>query len=82
MPRALEIAVRRAIGERCVSVIVIPGDVALKPAANAAAPLAPGLVPAAADRRAAGPALDQLADLLNQARARDAAVRQRLRRRA
>jgi hypothetical protein len=27
MPRALEIAVRRAIYERCVSVIVIPGDV-------------------------------------------------------
>src|SRR3954467_13413790 len=27
MPRAMEIAVRRAISERCVSVIVIPGDV-------------------------------------------------------
>ena len=27
MPRALEIAVRRSIYERCVSVIVIPGDV-------------------------------------------------------
>jgi len=34
MPRALEIAVRRSIYERCVSVIVIPGDVALKPAAT------------------------------------------------
>src|SRR6266404_8620335 len=34
MPRALEIAVRRSTYERCVSVIVIPGDVALKPAAN------------------------------------------------
>src|SRR6202789_1055381 len=34
MPRALEIAVRRAISERCVSVIVIPGDVALEPAPN------------------------------------------------
>ena len=34
MPRALEIAVRRAILERCVSVIVIPSDVALKPAAR------------------------------------------------
>jgi len=32
MPRALEIAVRRAVLERAVSVIVIPGDVALRPA--------------------------------------------------
>jgi pyruvate dehydrogenase (quinone) len=31
MPRALEIAIRRAVAERCVSVIVIPGDIALKP---------------------------------------------------
>jgi len=46
MPRALEIAVRRSIYERCVSVIVIPGDVALKPAANASAPLPMGLMPA------------------------------------
>ena len=34
MPRALEIAVRRAILERCVSVIAIPSDVVLKPAAR------------------------------------------------
>jgi hypothetical protein len=34
MPRALEIAVRRAILERCLSVIVIPSDVVLKPAAR------------------------------------------------
>ena len=33
MPRVLEIAVRRSILERCVSVVVVPGDVALKPAA-------------------------------------------------
>src|SRR5580765_8524636 len=44
MPRAMEIAVRRAIGERCVSVIVIPGDVALKPAATTAASPPAGLV--------------------------------------
>jgi len=30
MPRVLEIAVRRSILERCVSVVVVPGDVALK----------------------------------------------------
>jgi thiamine pyrophosphate-dependent acetolactate synthase large subunit-like protein len=34
MPRALEIAVRRAILERYLSVIVIPSDVVLKPAAR------------------------------------------------
>ena len=67
MPRALEIAVRRAIAERCVSVIVIPGDVALKPAANAAAPLPLGLAPAEPTVVPPDPALDQLADLLNQA---------------
>jgi len=50
--RAFEIAVRRSIYERCVSVIVIPGDVALKPAANVSAPLPMGLVPGAVDCRA------------------------------
>src|ERR1700742_4791733 len=44
MPRAMEIAVRRAIAERCVSVIVIPGDVALKPAATTSASPPAGLV--------------------------------------
>src|SRR5246500_1329451 len=33
MPRTLEIAIREAVGKRGVSVIVIPGDVALQPAA-------------------------------------------------
>src|SRR5271157_1450036 len=46
MPRAIETAVRRAIAERCVCVVVLPGDVALRPAANAAAPKPHGLVPA------------------------------------
>ncbi|MCA1458149.1 ubiquinone-dependent pyruvate dehydrogenase [Bradyrhizobium sp. BRP22] len=66
MPRALEIAVRRAIAERCVSVIVIPGDIALKPATGTAASTSTGLVlsqPAVAPSDAA---LKQLADLLNQ----------------
>src|SRR6202165_4974052 len=35
MPRVLKIAIREAIGKRGVSVIVIPGDVALQPAVNA-----------------------------------------------
>ena len=65
MPRALEIAIRRAMAERCVAVIVIPGDVALRAAIDAAAtePLGlllaqPNVVPADAD-------LDRLAQLLN-----------------
>src|SRR5258707_2391760 len=68
MPRALEIAVRRSIYERCVSVIVIPGDVALKPAANASAPLPMGLMPAQSIVVPPYQSLDKLADLLNEAR--------------
>src|SRR6266446_5007009 len=68
MPRALEIAVRRSIYERCVSVIVIPGDVALKPAANTSAPLPMGLVPAQSIVVPPYQTLDKLADLLNKAR--------------
>jgi pyruvate dehydrogenase (quinone) len=68
MPRALEIAVRRAIYERCVSVIVIPGDVALKPATNAAAPMPMGLAPARSTIVPCDETLDRLADLLNQGR--------------
>src|SRR6266481_5243246 len=68
MPRALEIAVRRSIYERCVSVIVIPGDVALKPAANASAPLRMGLVPAQSIVVPSDQTLDKLAELLNKAR--------------
>ncbi|HEX2892186.1 ubiquinone-dependent pyruvate dehydrogenase [Vineibacter terrae] len=65
MPRSLQIALRTAIGQRGVSVIVIPGDVALQPAAAAAppatidlAPPQPVVVPKADDIQA-------LADLLN-----------------
>src|SRR5947209_11874954 len=38
MPRALEVAIREAVGKRGVSVLVIPGDVALQPAAVAPSP--------------------------------------------
>jgi pyruvate dehydrogenase (quinone) len=65
MPRALEIAVRRAVAERGVAVLVIPGDVALKPAPDAPAPKPQGLLP---DRPTVTPpdqALDRLAGLLN-----------------
>src|SRR3954463_9231916 len=66
MPRVLEIAIREAVGKGGVSVIVIPGDVALQaggrtPGAKVVfPPRQPVVVPAAAD-------LDSLAALLNNA---------------
>jgi pyruvate dehydrogenase (quinone) len=45
MPRVLEVAIREAVGRRGVSVVVIPGDVALQPAADAPPPKAAGLLP-------------------------------------
>src|ERR1700692_1696969 len=44
MPRILEIAIRQAVGNRGVSVVVMPGDVALQPASDAPAPKAEGLL--------------------------------------
>src|SRR5471032_3220308 len=35
MPRTLEVAIREAVGKRGVSVVVMPGDVALQPAFDA-----------------------------------------------
>jgi pyruvate dehydrogenase (quinone) len=67
MPRALEIAIRRATAERGVSVIVIPGDVALKPAAAAPAPKPQGLVPASPVVTPSDEELGRLADLLDRA---------------
>jgi pyruvate dehydrogenase (quinone) len=65
MPRVLEVAIREALGKRGVSVVVIPGDVALLPAAPAA-PLKPaGLVPPAPVVVPARQDLDNLAALLN-----------------
>jgi len=65
MPRVLEIAIREALGKRGVSVVVIPGDVALQPAAPAAPPKLAGLVPAAPVVTPARPELGNLAALLN-----------------
>jgi pyruvate dehydrogenase (quinone) len=65
MPRTLEIAIRTAIGERGVSVVVIPGDVALKPAVNAVTPRPAGLVPAAPVVVPAEKELSALATMLN-----------------
>jgi pyruvate dehydrogenase (quinone) len=65
MPRVLEVAIREAVGRRGVSVVVIPGDVALQPAADAPPVkvaglllLRPVVMPEKSD-------LDRLAALLN-----------------
>jgi pyruvate dehydrogenase (quinone) len=65
MPRALEIAIRRAAAERCVSVLVIPGDVALRPAPEAASPKPFGLLPPPPTVTPPDDAVTRLADLLN-----------------
>src|SRR3984893_11968170 len=65
MPRILEVAIREATGKRGVSVVVLPGDVALHAASDAPPakvggllPLQPIVTPVAGD-------LDRLAALLN-----------------
>src|SRR5271170_5594673 len=65
MPRTLEVAIRTAVGKQGVSVVVIPGDVALQPAADAPPVKVAGLlvprpvvIPEKSD-------LDRLAALLN-----------------
>ena len=64
MPRTLEIAVRQAVGNRGVSVVVIPGDVALQPASNTPVPKKSGLLPPRAVVTPARVDLDRLAELL------------------
>jgi len=65
MPRVLEVAMREAIGKRGVSVLVLPGDVALQPAADAPLPKLGGLLPPAPIVTPSAPDLDRLAALLN-----------------
>src|SRR5215470_17069311 len=65
IPRMLEVAIREAVGKRGVSVLVIPGDVALQPALDAPAVKAEGLLlhpPVVTPSRQE---LDRLAALLN-----------------
>jgi pyruvate dehydrogenase (quinone) len=66
MPRALQMAIRRSVAERCVSVLVIPGDVALKEAQEARAPQVRGLVLPKPIVVPPEDALDRLAALLNE----------------
>jgi pyruvate dehydrogenase (quinone) len=65
MPRVLEEAIRAAVGQRGVAVIVISGDTALKEALEAPAPRVGGLLPGPSLVRPADSELDRLAALLN-----------------
>ena len=65
LPGVLETAIRVAIAKSGVSVIVLPGDVAMLPAPDAK--LSPSLVPAPALVRPHDRELDELAKLLNEA---------------
>jgi pyruvate dehydrogenase (quinone) len=65
MPRTLEVAIREAVGKRGVSVVVIPGDVALQPVPDAPSSKLAGLLP---PRPVVVPTItdiDKLAALLN-----------------
>jgi pyruvate dehydrogenase (quinone) len=65
MPRALETAIREAVGKGGVSVVVMPGDVALQQATDAPLPKPAGLRSPAPVVTPAQPDLDLLAELLN-----------------
>ena len=65
MPRVLETAIREAVGKRGVSVVVIPGDVALQPALDAPPPKRAGLLPPQPVTVPAISDLQRLAALLN-----------------
>ncbi len=66
MPRVLEMAIRHALTQRAVAVVVIPGDVALMPAVEAPAPKPGGLLPAQPVTIPPPDAVEQLAAWLNQ----------------
>jgi pyruvate dehydrogenase (quinone) len=65
MPRALEIAIREAVGKRGASVLVLPGDVALQPASAAPYTKPRGLLPPMPVVTPQKDDLDRLATLLN-----------------
>jgi pyruvate dehydrogenase (quinone) len=65
MPRTLETAIREAVANRGVSVVVVPGDIALEPAFDAPLPKVSSLLPSQPNVTPASDVLDQLAALLN-----------------
>jgi pyruvate dehydrogenase (quinone) len=68
LPYVLENAIRAAVGKRGVAVLVIPGDLALRPAPERGISPNAGLLPAAPFVRPAESELTALADLLNSAK--------------
>ena len=68
MPRALQIAIRVAVGQRGVSVIVIPGDVALQPAIDTTPPELVDLLPIEPVAVPPSASLRALAEFLNGAK--------------
>src|ERR1700720_3538264 len=64
MPRTLEIAIREAVGKRGVSVVVVPGDVALQAASDTPLVKIGGLLPPRPSVTPADPELENLAGLL------------------
>ncbi len=69
LPRMLEIAIRAAVGQRGVAVLVIPGDVATMPAENVATMAnTPALLPVPPVSRPQDAELDALARLLNESK--------------
>ena len=65
MPRVLQIAIREAVGKRGVSVVVLPGDVALESASDAPLAKRDGLLPPRPTVTPADADLQRLAALLN-----------------
>ena len=65
LPRILEVAIREAVSKRGVSVVVIPGDVALLPASDAPTAKVGSLLPVAPSVAPTQPEITQLAALLN-----------------
>src|ERR1700742_978389 len=65
MPRTLDMAIHAATSKRGVAVVVMPGDVALQPAADTQLPKTSGLLPAQPVVAASDAGLDRLAALLN-----------------
>ncbi|MGO9543306.1 MAG: ubiquinone-dependent pyruvate dehydrogenase [Rhodomicrobium sp.] len=65
IPRTLEVAIREAVGRRGVSVVVMPGDVALQEALDAPPPKVRGLLPPQPVTLPPKPSLDHLAEMLN-----------------
>src|SRR3984893_16848847 len=65
MPRALDVAIREAVGRRGVSGLVMPGDIAPQPASDAPPAKTAGLLPSAPVVTPARSDLERLAALLN-----------------